>query len=38
MAGHPVDRESAMDIDFPDDFVLAETRLEKLQAARQAVA
>jgi CMP-N-acetylneuraminic acid synthetase len=38
MAGHPVDRESAMDIDTPDDFALAESLLERLLAAGRAVA
>lgn len=38
MAGYPIDRESAMDIDTLSDFALAEARLEKRLAAPQAVA
>lgn len=38
LAGYPVDRDNAMDIDTPSDFGLVEARLEKRLAARQAVA
>jgi CMP-N,N'-diacetyllegionaminic acid synthase len=38
LAGYPVDRDNAMDIDTPSDFALVEARLGKRRAARQAVA